>query len=202
MTHLLKLTTLFLLITVFSCKQNNELTEYKYADKPQVINCAGADNKLLNEALYSFEEDLLGQFGQKNSADTFMYNQFMLFTNGNRVPYNTMVSDHSKKVLNALKTAGILKNGTLDYKGNIINCISQNLTQTNLKTTFDALMTTNSMNKRIFGPALQANTQPMAEDKYASLLVALDYYYGNMDANMSNSGAQNKANDPHAGHNH
>ena len=46
---------LIVLATFFmSCE---EPLEYKFQDKPQLVECPGADKALMHEALYSFQED-------------------------------------------------------------------------------------------------------------------------------------------------
>ncbi len=97
-----------------------------------------------------------------------------------------------------------------------------------LKTNFNALVSTNSMNYKLFGPALRSNTS-YTRDAYLQTFIALDYYYSkmfdldfskiNLEFNDTKQEANNKIDfnktplnlpkknntrkvDDHAGHNH
>ena len=54
---------LFILCFATSCKKENAFTELKFADKPVVLACENLNSKLYNEALYSFENDILNFLG-------------------------------------------------------------------------------------------------------------------------------------------
>ena len=63
------LIAVLLVFTFFNCKQQNTFSDYKFADKPQAISCEGLNSKLYNEALYSFEDDILKYF-KENRPET------------------------------------------------------------------------------------------------------------------------------------
>ena len=75
----LTLITFLLALTLFNCNKQNAFSDYKYADKPEAIICKGLNSKLYNEALYSFEDDILKFYQQKKSNTTLVqgYSQFI-----------------------------------------------------------------------------------------------------------------------------
>jgi hypothetical protein len=181
----------FLLIfTVLSCKKEPNFSDYKYADKPLVFNCEGVNNKLLNEALYSFE---LEKIVSKHTLDVF----------------NALKSENDLWDANNIKSR-------LNYSGAVMNCISNGIQDKSLKTTLDALMSTNSMSPKLFGSPLTNKYRNALNDKNLAMYIALDLYYAKMfnvdfsQVNFDNSGQKVDFNhlppqtevDPHAGHNH
>jgi len=219
-----KIIAFLVIVTLFSCKKEAEektLETYKYADKGIVLNCDKFDLKLLNEALFSFEDDILKAYGQNNPNLTRAYSQFVRNAMYNRVKYDEVVSPHSVAIFEVLKSKSELwdlsnANSKLNYNSAVIQCISNNMLDKSLKTTMDALIQTNSMSPKLFGPALQSNYGAAIRDKYLSAYVALEFYYGNFfDVDLSQVSEKpeppvdfNKVppptpqNDPHAGHNH
>ncbi|SEQ74606.1 hypothetical protein SAMN05421824_2196 [Hyunsoonleella jejuensis] len=220
----LKFITFLVVITLFSCKKQAEektLETYKYADKGIVLNCDKFDLKLLNEALFSFEDDILKAYGQNNPNLTRAYSQFVRNAIYGRVKYADVVSPHSAQIFEVLKSRSELwsvdnPSTKLNYNSSVIECISNNMLDKSLKTTFDALIETNSMSPKLYGPALQSNYGAAIRDKYLSAYVALEFYYGKLfDVDLSQVSEKpeppvdfNKVppptpqNDPHAGHNH
>lgn len=219
-----KLIACFVLITLFSCKKEAEektLDDYKFSEKGIVLNCDNFDVKLLNEALFSFEDDILNAYGQNNPNLTRAYSQFIRNALYNRVKYTDVVSPHSAKIFEVLKSKQELwdmenPDTKLNYDSSVISCISNNMLDKSLKTTLDALIETNSMEPKLYGPALQSNYGAVIRDKYLSAYVALEFYYGKFfDVDLSKVSEKpepkvdfNKVpttttpNDPHAGHNH
>ena len=65
---------LFILCFATSCKKENTFKEYEFADKPAVLECNNLNSKLYNEALYSFENDILNFYGKdkKSYLDFFI----------------------------------------------------------------------------------------------------------------------------------
>lgn len=219
---------LLVAVTVFSCKKESEektLSEYKFSEKGIVLNCDQFDLKLLNEALFSFEDDILktyGKTGQTGNPNlTRAYSQFIrtaLYSRGNFID---IVSPHSVEIFEVLKTKTDLWNlngadSTLNYNSPVLKCISENMTDKSLKTTLKALIETNSMSPKLYGPAILSNYGAAIRDKYLSAYIALEFYYGklfNEDLSKVSEKAEEKVdfnkipptttqNDPHAGHGH
>lgn len=182
-TRILKTVFLFFIALNFSCKQNKSeatLAEYKYADQPETISCDPAIDKLMKEALYSFENDMLNQYDPNGKNKLRAYRTFVNNAVANRVDVANMMSKHTKAVFDVLKTKTELwDDTTLNYNSDLVKCLSNNIQDKNLKTTFDALVSTNSMNQQLFGPALRSNTS-YTRDIYLQTFLALDYYYAKM----------------------
>lgn len=224
----LKFIAFFAIITLLSCKKEAEqktLDEFKYSEKGIVLNCEQFDLKLLNEALFSFEDDILKAYGQMRQGGnpnlTRAYSQFIRNALYGRVKYNDVVSPHSAKIFEALKSKAELWDSNnpdtkLNYNSTVLQCISNNMIDKSLKTTFDALIETNSMSPKLYGPALQSNYGAAIRDKYLSAYVALEFYYGKLfDVDLSQISEKPESpvdfnkipptttqNNPHAGHNH
>lgn len=209
------------LLTISSCKQQPTLT-YQHADKDYNVVCGTTDMKLLKEALYSFENDIT-KYYNKTGKDTYRsYRSFVNEAIYNRAQNQDIVSAHTIAVFNALKAQPNLWNGkSLNYNSPIIKCIGENIKNNDLKTTFNALIATNSMNAKLFGAPLRSQTRGLTKDKYLATFVALDLFYSKLfDIDFAKVQADKKAKeeaknkeakqlekeastkDPHAGHNH
>ncbi len=185
MTTKIFLMTLFFLCFATSCKKENAFTEYEYADKPVALECANLNSKLYNEALYSFENDILNFYGKDKKSLLLAYSQFIRLSLYSRVNFKNMVSEHTLKVFEALKNDSELWdiNNTvshLNYNSGYMDCIAQNITNPDLKTTLNALLSTNSMNPKLFGAPLSTNYSSTLSDKYLASYVAFDLFYAKL----------------------
>ena len=177
------ITFLFTLI-LFNCKNDTALSEYKYADKPIVLNCNNLNAKLYNEALYSFENDILSYYGGAglNKSLFRAYSQFIRYAVYNRVNYSELVSEHTLKVFEALKNDQTLwdvnnSKSHLNYSSPLIKCIAENIADKDLQKTFNALLTTNSMSPKLFGVPLLTRNKGAVKDKALASYMAFDLYY-------------------------
>lgn len=174
----IKLLLVILMINLSSCKkENTSFSDYQFSEKDQVINCTEVDSKLLNEALYSFEKDITPYFDKKLQNTNRAYNIFTKQASNKRIDFAKFTSKHSVEIAKALKEAGFINANGVNYKNPLIHCIGENMKKDDLKTTFNALVSTNSMNRTLFNPALQTKSHIVYGDKYLSLYVALEYYY-------------------------
>ena len=188
-----KLIALLLVLTLLNCKNKNTSLEFKYADRPIVLNCENINSKLYNEALYSFEDDILNFYlkTKPNTSLIFAYNQFIREAIYGRYNYEKMVSDHSLKIFEALKKESELwdtKNtkSHLNYNSPFFSCIADNITDKNLKTTLNALISTNSMSPKLFVAPLVTNYRSALTDKNLAAYIAFDLYYAHLfDINLS-----------------
>jgi len=219
-------------LTFFNCK--NETAEinfdYEYADKEDLITCENLDTKLYKEALYTFENDITKFYDKKTDNTYKAYNSFFKNSIRGNVPYEKIVSPHTMKVFEALKAENDLwvkKNNTtsLNYNAAIFKCVSNNFLDKNLRTTFNALVSTNSMTPDLFGAPILPQISAMSRDKNLTTYMALDHYYSRLfDINPSKiitikdlevKKIENlkevesdpilkkaETEDPHAGHNH
>ncbi|OMP30469.1 hypothetical protein [Mangrovimonas sp. DI 80] len=216
-----KLVTLSVILsfTLFNCKQESSTPDIPliYANRNEIKLCNSKDSLLLNEALQSFETDLLDTYGDEKKNSNRAYTQFFNAVRTKRIDYTTMASDHTKEVLGALKTQQGLwvTDGTeyhLNYNNPIVECVSTNMTESGFKTTFKALLDTNSMSYRMYGEAIRKQTTVLNKDKYLALFVALDMYYAKMlnidfskveaASNVDFNQTPPKQEDNHEGHNH
>ena len=183
----------FLLVTIlFGCKQENTFSDYKYSDKPEVIKCDGLNSKLYNEVLYSFEDDILKFYQQKKANTTLVqaYSQFIRAAVYSRYKLEEIPSKHTLDVFEALKNESDLWDAEntkshLNYNGTAINCIANNINDVNLKTTFNALLSSNSLSPKLFGAPLVSKYRNALSDKYLALYIALEYYSELFDIDLS-----------------
>jgi len=176
-----------LVITLISCKQEKVFSNYKYTDKPVVFTCEGVDSKLLNEALYSFEDDILNHY--KGVKENFRldqaYSQLIRNSVFGRLKLEDIISKHSVEIFEALKKDTSLweantQESHLNYNSATLKCISNNINDTALKTTYGALVATNSMSPKLFGAPLVSKYRNTIKDKNLAMYVALDLYYAKM----------------------
>lgn len=217
------LIAVLLIFAFFSCKQQNTFSDYKFADKPQAISCEGLNSKLYNEALYSFEDDILSYYKEKKQSSALVqaYSQFTRAAVYGRIKFEDFASQHTLNVFEALKEEADLwdannTNSHLNYNGNTIRCVSENIKDANLKATLNALISTNSMSPKLFGAPLLTKYRNALSDKHLALYMALDLYYSNLfeldlsKVNLDKPEQKVDFNklppaseaDPHAGHNH
>ncbi|WP_303317163.1 hypothetical protein Q4Q34_02240 [Flavivirga abyssicola] len=182
-----KLFSLLLVLTLLNCKNENSLSEYKYANMPVVLTCGDFNSKLYHEALYAFENDILTHYSNtnKNASQTQSYNLFVRDAIYGRAKYEDVVSEHTYKVFQTLKNENTLwdANNTkshLNYNSTIVNCISNNIQDTALKTTFNSLITTSSMSPKLFGAPLMSKYRTALKDKYLATYIALDLFYSKL----------------------
>ena len=235
----MKILSKFLLLVflgvVMSCKTDRPKVEldYKYDKEAYLITCNDNDVMLYNEALYAFENDLLKFYGGKNNNIYFAYNNYFKNVIGKRVVYDEVVTPYTLEVLEALKAEEDLwlskdSIGKLNYKANIFKCISGYFKNEDLKTTFNALVSTNSMTPELYGSAILPQINSVARDRYLTTYLAMEYYAKligidpvavkarvEAEANNVETDSLNTTNievkpelkdvkdvDPHAGHNH
>ncbi|MEW4925134.1 hypothetical protein [Algibacter sp. 2305UL17-15] len=219
------LITLLVVITLFSCKnevKEKTLNDYKFTEKGTVLNCDNFDVKLLNEALFSFEEDIIKFYGKNNPNIARAYNQFISNAIYGRAKFEDIASPHTVKIFEVLKSKEDLwhpnsATSKLNYNSPVFSCIANNIADKDLKTTLNALVSTNSMSPKLFGPAIQSNYSAAIKDKYLSAYLAFDFFYAklfNVDLSKVAEKPEPKvdfnkippiapdATDPHAGHNH
>ncbi|WP_055442494.1 hypothetical protein [Lacinutrix himadriensis] len=177
----IKLLLVILMFNLSSCKKESPtFSDYQFAEEEQVISCTEVNNKLLNEAIYSFEKDITPYFDKQLQNTNRAYNTFIKQATNKRVDFAKFTSKHSVEIAKALKEAGFIRANGVNYKNPLIHCIGENMKKDDLKTTFNALISTNSMNRALFTPALQTKSHVVYGDKYLSLYVILEYYYADV----------------------
>lgn len=168
------------LVVISSCKQQPKLT-YNHSEKEYKVTCNNEDVTLFKEALYSFEDDIINHYNKTGKDPIRSYRSFVNEAIYNRAQIKDMVSQHTMDVFNALKVKSGLWNGkSLNYNNDLITCIGNNISNKDLKTTFNALISTNSMNSKLFGAPLRSQSRNLTKDKYLATFVALDLYYSKL----------------------
>lgn len=209
---------------LFTCKnETKEINlDYKYANEKDLIICENIETKLYNEALYSFESDITKYYDKVTNNTYKAYNTFFKSSIRGKVPYEKIVSPHTMKVFNAIKAEKelwVIKNNDtlLNYNAEIFKCLSNNFIDKDLKTTFNSLVSINSMSPDLFSAPILPQISAMSRDKYLTAYIALDHYYSRLfyiDSSQiieiedteviinETKSEQSKIADPHAGHNH
>lgn len=178
--------TLVLSISLINCKQKPEFQNYKFADKPLVFNCPTINEKLFSEAVYAFEQDIYNHYNKNRTKPSLpvAYSQFLRNSVYGNVPFSEIITPHTLEILNVLKQDEDLwqltENSNLNYHSNLLKCISSGIKDTNLRTTLNALIETNSMSPKLFGTPLMSRYKFLNSDKLLSAYVAFDMYYAKM----------------------
>ena len=210
-TQFLKLFVLTLVINLISCKKENSLTEYKYENNGIALNCDNINLKLYNEALFSFEKDIETFYSKDKPNLTRAYSQFIRNAINGHINYEDIVSHHTLKIFEVLKDERNLWDANnpktyLNYSSTLVNCIANNIKNKNLKTTLNALISTNSMSPKLFGSALIANYSAVTRDKYLAAYVAFDLYYAKLftidKSKINKSKPVSNTENTHPRHNH
>ncbi|WCO02585.1 hypothetical protein [Psychroserpens ponticola] len=203
-------------LILVNCKEPQPKLIFNYSDKPMVLNCNNEYTNLLNEALHNFEATLTEHYGNNKtniSSINNAYRDFLKESTINATNYNNIANQHSLDIFEALKNIDglwITKNNqlSLNYKHEIFSCIGNNISDKDLKTTFNALLSTNSMSIRMLKDLFLTRSHIFNKDKYLATYVALELYYSKL-SNVDLTKKEEKpldttkdTKDPHAGHNH
>ncbi len=229
-TRFFKLFAITLLISFVSCKKETSL-EYKYADSPKVLACDFPKGQLYNEAVYSFEKDIVNLYDKKGQSVPRAYSQFVTNVLNGRLKIEDLASEHSFNIAKALKEDKAIWNGngkdvTLNYSAPFTDCIANNIKMSGFKTTFNSLLATNSMRPLLILTPLSSSARQLQGDGSLKTFVAFEYYYAklmNMDSTLLKKQAEPaqdgkvdfnntpkktstlqpaEKKDDHAGHNH
>ncbi|MFD1163772.1 hypothetical protein [Hwangdonia seohaensis] len=196
-TPFFKLFVIALTFGLISCKNENTLTEYKYADKGLVLTCENVNSKLYSEALFAFEDDILKYYGKNNPNASLVqaYGQFIRNAIYGRLKHEDIVSPHTVMVFETLKNENDLWDANnpesyLNYNGALVKCIAINMQNPDLRATFNSLLKVNSMSPKPFGAPLMSNYRHALSDKYLAAYIAFDLYYAklfNKDLSSANA---------------
>ncbi|WP_147448314.1 hypothetical protein [Dokdonia sinensis] len=159
--------------------------EYKYADKEQSINCTGQKNALLNEALYSFEQDITRNYDPETQRTTVAYARFIVPGLSGTAEFNRLPSDHSKAILEKLKEEKIIVmnlegKSNLNYDHPAVTCLLDNLEDGAIMKTLKALIETGSMDPKLMDTRMRNKGRDLDRQRNLALYVALDAYYQNL----------------------
>ena len=178
-----------LFCTIIACNKEASLSEYKYSNNDPLINCEGLDTKLWNEAIYSFEEDIKYYYSSRYNPDgklDLVYSEFLVRSLKGIVPFEDFVSPHTFEVFKVLKTKAELWNiessvSKLNYESSLLKCIASYVQNNDLKTTLNALLSTHSMNPRLFNDPLTTNRNlKISNDSGLRAYAAFDLFYARL----------------------
>ena len=174
---------------IFITSACTESFEYKYSDKPIQVTCPGANEKLLNEALYSFFDDITVYYRTKtndpSNSGMSTYEAYANFAYAGALgetDYQNMVSEHTRNVMKALKKETQLWDkkpamSNLNYKSEFVNCLITNFKDKDMTATIHGLITANSMTPKLMAERFRMAIKPALDDPNYGMYIALDTYY-------------------------
>lgn len=175
-----KIVFLILTASIISCNQKAEF-DFKFADQEQVITCSEQNNALLNEALYSFENDILTKYDSINRLKSKAYGAYIYRGMDGSAKYEEIMSSNTQAIVDALIAENILIvdkfPSHLNYEHPAVLCIVNRIKDENLRTTLNGLIDTRSMNPKLFNSRLRNFGRNADKDRYQALYIALDGYY-------------------------
>ena len=163
--------------------------EYKYNDKPMQVSCAGANEKLLNEALYSFFDDITVYYRTKSNdpsqSGMSTYEAYANYVyNGalGQADYESIVSNHTKNVMNELRKETQLWDrkpamSNLNYNSEFVNCLISNIKDKDMALSIQALNSANSMTPKLMADRFRLSIKAALVDPNYGMYIALDTYY-------------------------
>ncbi len=175
-----KIAFLILTVSIISCNQKAKF-DFKFSDQEQVISCSEKNNALLNEVLYSFENDIITKYDSVNKVKSKAYGNFIFRGMDGSAQYKDIISSNTQPIIDALIAENILivdkSPSHLNYEHPAIRCIVNGIKDKNLRTTLNALIDTKSMNPKLFSSRLRNFGRSADRDRYQALYIALDGYY-------------------------
>jgi len=179
-----KLLTLLLLVTFSNCETAEKL-EYKYANKAKLLSCDLPNGELYKEAVYAFENDIINTYDNQNRNLSKCYSNFLNLRQRGNVKVTELASEHTLKIAKALKDETSLWNTnneitSLNNSNALIDCIANSIKIKDVKTTFNALLSTNSLTTKNVSPLLTNNSRFVQADGSLKTYVALQFYYSQL----------------------
>ncbi|HPF11727.1 MAG TPA: hypothetical protein PKW08_01310 [Flavobacteriaceae bacterium] len=179
---------LFLILSVFlgGCEQP---LKYRFQDKPQKVDCPGADKALMHEALYSFQEDIAKYYNKysdyREGTPSYYiegYMQFVYRGLEGTAPFKEIVSQHSLDLLQKLKENKSLwdfeKSGAhLNYDNEYVNCLLTSIKDDAFREKLQILRDENYFSPQIIAEPMRQNVMMIIQDEYLAMFLMLDGYY-------------------------
>lgn len=162
--------------------------EFKFQHQPDVVTCAGFDNELAKELLYSFESDIeayynFGRYEEGTELSLlYAYSNFAYTGARGEADFNSISSAHSLKLHEWLKNESDIytkNNDTLrlNYAHPFVNCLIANIDNENIRNTIQNLVDANSMSSEIMASPIRQNYKDAMSDKDFAMYLSLDIYY-------------------------
>jgi hypothetical protein len=176
-----------MIATLFpSCE---EKLVYKYQNRPQLVDCPGIDKALINEAIYSFMEDISSHYNvtgdlPENSNDYYIngYQNFVQSGLEGVAPFKEIVSQHSIKLLEKLQENKSLwldtyKETNINYNSEVMQCLFSKISDKDLHQRFASILKVNYLTPKIMAVPLRGEINKIISDPYLATYIALDGYY-------------------------
>lgn len=173
------------LITSCETGKKTPTLAFKYADKEQSITCETQNNALLNEALYSFEADLISNYDPETLVASRGYARFLYPGMTGNAEYERLPSKHSLQILEKLKAENIIliaqdAKSNLNYEHPAVVCIIDNIEDGAIRQTIKSLLEVGGMNPAMFNGRMRNKGRDLEKQRNLAMYVALDAYYQNL----------------------
>ncbi len=175
---------ILLVFVIISCSKP---FPYKYQDKEQVIDCPNFDLKLMNEALYSFKDDIsryyLKEIQEKDYLNfPFSYAQYIYKGAEGSVFYDKIASPHTLKVFNELvkqEDLFIKRKGksNLNYHNGFVKCLINKIRNEEMRNKISNLIDVNFLSPEVMAENYRITTTDVNNDANFLMFIALDTFY-------------------------
>jgi len=180
-----KIITLYSLtfLLLASCNNKEAKFLYKYENQNDLFGCSAIDMKLIKEAVYAFEEYSKEFYSFQNPKSVEQgYYFYLKISITNRLPAIEFINPHIIKVRDALKDEKdlwITKNNetTLNFNHPIVNCISKQMIDPEVKKLFNFLIETNTFSTEVFLASIKRGDERIKDDKAFNTYLVLDTFY-------------------------
>ena len=179
--------TLLLIIITFLFTGCSKPFSYKYQDERQEIVCSDMNVKLLNEALYSFKEDISRQYLKEISDKdylnfSFSYAQYIYRGAEGTAPYNEIVSSYTLKVFDELKKHSnlfIKREGksNLNYQSDFVKCLVNGIKDVDMKNKIKNLIEVDYLSPEVMAEIYRVTNADAETDANYLMFIALDTFY-------------------------
>ena len=146
---------LLVALLIISCKKEDTILKYKYSNELNMISCHDSpeNQDLINEAMHSFENDLLNAFDPEARFTSRAYSTFLIQLNNNSFKIEEIASNHSLQISKKLKKLNFYNNtNQFDY----------------------------SLDDKILLPTFQNYYRFLTTDKNLAAIIAFNYYYNDL----------------------
>ena len=174
---------LLVALLIISCKKEDTILKYKYSNELNMISCHDSpeNQDLINEAMHSFENDLLNAFDPEARFTSRAYSTFLIQLNNNSFKIEEIASNHSLQISKKLKKLNFYNNtNQFDYNSDFSECLFSNIKNESYKTTFISLKKANSLDDKILLPTFQNYYRFLTTDKNLAAIIAFNYYYNDL----------------------
>ena len=179
---------LFIVTSGFLVSSCDESFQFKFQDRPELVSCEGANGQLVNEALYSFFDDITTYYRKKDTIENEgmstmeAYANFIYSGSLGEADYKNIVSDHTRKIVKQLKKDQELWTddspySKLNHHSEFVSCLFSKMENEDLKATLLSLREINSVSPKMLAERFRTTTGDALKDPNYGMYIALDTYY-------------------------